>query len=101
MLTELRDSGLGLISSMRLDGQKDSQQIYKSTCSICTQSLMPVSETLLKGIIKDLKQTQKHTHIYIKMADAKILPLDFSFNRAKPVEKKTWFRMTYETYPLW
>lgn len=47
-----------------------------------------MSETLLKGIIKDLKQTQKHTHIYIKMAYAKMLSLDFSFSRATPFEKK-------------
>lgn len=52
----LQDYRLALISSIRLDGGKNFQPV-KSPCSICIQSFDLASYHLLRGIIKDLKQT--------------------------------------------
>ena len=59
----LRASGLGLISSMRLDDRKDIQYV-KPAWSECIQSFKPASFSLSRGMIKDVKHTHTHTHTH-------------------------------------
>ena len=54
----LRASGLGLISSLILDGRTDIQSV-KLTSSIYIQSLNPVPYPLLRGIMKKTELTER------------------------------------------
>ena len=56
LIKGFRYSGLGLISSVRLDGRKDIQSV-KTAWSIGVQSLKPVSYPLSRVMIKDVKRT--------------------------------------------